>query len=409
MNVSTLYRKIKNDKGITLAATWSFNQLAYAIVYPFIPLYLAQERAIAYTTVSLIFPLMGLAVSLAPLPCGWMTDKFGRSFMMLFGQAGRAAIFFALAVFVYFNAPFWLFAIFLMLNSAVGVAFQVGADAYLADITTPEERPQYYSKIRIGYNVGWALGPMLGAFFAKTPFWLFFFITGILCIAGTIYTKLACFRYDTGVQSSKSVKEKTPDDFSIVNNVLKNFNFMMLLTGTLLLMLLASQLYSTLSAYSTQRVEISKEALGSIYSLNGFMVLALQIPIVAILKKLKVPVLIQLVSGTMIYAVSYFFIGFAAGAAALAVSVAAITLGEIVVQPALYTAVSSESKGNYAGRMLSMYSLMRGIGYSVGPWFGAMIFESTKSGPVLWGILSMFAVCSAIVFALTGKSKTQQI
>ena len=74
MILSTVVNKIKNDKGITLAAAWSFNQLAYAIVYPFVPLYLAQERGIAYSTVSLIFPLMGLAIILAPLPCGWMTD-----------------------------------------------------------------------------------------------------------------------------------------------------------------------------------------------------------------------------------------------------------------------------------------------------------------------------------------------
>lgn len=405
MNFPDLCRKIKNDKGITLAAAWSFNQLAYAIVYPFVPLYLSQERGIAYTTVSLIFPLMGLAVTFAPLPCGWMTDKLGRSFMMLFGQLGRAVIFFLLAFFVYINAPFWIFAIFLMLNTAVGVAFQVGADAYLADITTPDERPEYYSKIRIGFNVGWALGPMLGAFFAKTPFWFFFIVTGLLCIAGTIYTKYICFK-DYTDNSAAKVKEKSKDDFNIISDVFKNFHFMLLLFGTLLLMLLASQLYSTLSAYSTQRIGVSREALGSIYSLNGFMVLALQIPIISALKKLKIPVLIQLVAGTLLYAASYFYLGFAAGTITLAVSVAAITIAEIIVQPALYTSVSSKTQGNKAGRMLSMYSLMRGIGYSVGPWIGAMIFESTKSGLVIWGTLALFAVGSAIVFTLSGKSKT---
>ena len=61
-------KNLPKDKGITLALAWSFNQLAYAIVYPFIPIYLSQERGMPYTTVSLIFPLMGLATIIAVTP-----------------------------------------------------------------------------------------------------------------------------------------------------------------------------------------------------------------------------------------------------------------------------------------------------------------------------------------------------
>ena len=162
------------DRGLTLCVAWTFNQLAYAIVYPFIPIYLSKERGIPYSTVGLIFPLMGTMVVLAPMLFGPLTDRLGRRVMMDFGQFARAALFVLLAYMTYVNAPFLSFAVVLMLNTAVGVAFQIGADAYLADLTTEAERPGYYSKIRIGFNLGWALGPMIGAFFAKTPFWVFF-------------------------------------------------------------------------------------------------------------------------------------------------------------------------------------------------------------------------------------------
>ena len=59
---------LRQDKGIALAGAWSFNQLAYAIVYPFIPIYLCQERGLDYALVSIIFPLLGIAVIFAPLP-----------------------------------------------------------------------------------------------------------------------------------------------------------------------------------------------------------------------------------------------------------------------------------------------------------------------------------------------------
>ena len=63
------------DRGIALAATWSFNQLAYAIIYPFIPIYMCEERGLPYGLVSMIFPLLGVATILAPVPCGWLTDR----------------------------------------------------------------------------------------------------------------------------------------------------------------------------------------------------------------------------------------------------------------------------------------------------------------------------------------------
>ncbi len=395
--------RLRRDKSISLMVAWAFNQLSYAIVYPFIPLYLSNERGLPYSTVSWIFPLMGIAVMLAPIPCGWMTDKFGRSFMMLFGQLARGLIFFVLAFMVYINSPFWLFVIFLMLNSAVGVAFQVGSDAYLVDISTEEERPSYFGKIRIGYNVGWALGPMLGAFFAKTPFWLFFLMTGLLCLAGTVYTKVSCC--DSQVKAAEK-KVKNQSSGSILPDIFGNRNFMLYMIGTLFLMCLASQLYSTVSVFSTKVAGVSREALGSIYSLNGGMVLLLQLPIVEMLKKLKTPVLLQLVTGTVIYVIGYTLLGFSVGAVAVACVVAIITLGEITVQPALYTSIAKETRPDNAGRMFSVYSLMRGIGYSVGPWIGAQLYENCKSPQLIWGILASFAAVATVAFLFTKQNES---
>lgn len=396
-----ILKKIFNDKGISLAAAWSFNQLAYAIVYPFIPIYLCNDRGFDYSTVSIIFPLLGLAAILAPLPCGWLTDKFGCSFMMLAGQLARGGVFFILALAVYMNAPFWLLALLLMLNTAVGAAFQVGSDAYLFHISSLDERPSYYSKIRIGFNIGWALGPMAGAFFARTPFWLFFIMTGILCVIGTFYTEFACCRNLEKVKLAAVDKINTSNR-NIFADVFGNRKFLLLLTGTLLLTMLVSQLYSTLSVYSTKYVGISSKELGMVYSLNGFMVLALQIPLIALLTKIKMPVVWQLLLGTFLYAAGYFQLGFALNVFYIAAAVAVITLGEIIIQPSLYTAVSVQTVKENAGRMFSVYSLMRGIGYAVGPWIGGQLFGRCK--PLeLWGILTSFAVAGGIFFIFGGR------
>ncbi len=175
-----------------LSIGWLLNSLAYSIIYPFIPIYLHEERNLPMDQVGMIFPLMGLAIIVTPPFSGVLADRIGRRFLMQFGQTSRAGMFLLLAALAYWNAPFWIFAVGLMINAGIGTFFQVGADAYLADISTPEERTHAYSKIRIGTNIGWAVGPMLGAFLARTPFALMFVMTALLCIFGARYTGWCC-------------------------------------------------------------------------------------------------------------------------------------------------------------------------------------------------------------------------
>ena len=404
-DLKKVWNGVRNDKGIILAAAWSFNQLAYAIVYPFIPIYLCNDRGFDYAIVSIIFPLLGLAAIVAPVPCGWMADKLGYKFTMLFGQAMRGVLFFLMSFLVFYKAPFWMFAVTLMVNAAVGSAFTVGSDAYLFTITNFEDRPIYYSKIRIGLNLGWAVGPMLGAFFAKTPFWLFFLMTGILCMFGTLYTHFCCFNGGSIFDRTEKEKVTVTEKRSVKKDIFGNYRFLLLISGTLFMTMLASQLYSTMSIFATQKIGVSSKELGFIYSLNGFMVLALQIPLVAGMKKLKISVLGQLLIGSALYIAGYMQLGFVVGAWTIAIAVAVITLGEMAIQPALYTAVSGHSVKENAGRMFSVNSLMRGIGYAVGPWISGQLFDRT-SALGLWSILSGFALIAAVFF-IFGMAKKQ--
>ena len=391
---------ILRDRGTTLCVAWTFNSLAYAIVYPFIPIYLSKERGIPYSTVGLIFPLMGTMVVISPMLFGPLVDRIGRRPMMGFGQFARTALFVILAYMTYVHAPFWLFAVVLMLNTGVGVSFQIGADAYLADLTTEAERPGYYSKIRIGFNLGWALGPMIGAFFAKTPFWFFFLVTAALCGSGGMFTQLFC-RYPKGFAPPARRSGGGRKSGSVIPIIWQRKQILFMLLGAVMLFSLTSQLYSTLSVYSTTTVGISRKALGFIYSLNGFLVIFLQLPMTRTLKRLGVALKHQMYAGTLLYIAGYFSLGFCVNGWMIAGSVAVLTCGEMIMLPSLYTAFSNETVPENAGRILATLALFRGIGYAVGPWFGAQFFQHMKSPVMLWGALAMFAVVALGFFMLS--------
>ena len=381
----------------SLAAAWAINSLAYSIVYPFIPIYLHQERGFPMSEVGIIFPLMGLAVILSPSLSGWMADRIGRHFMMQFGQISRAVVFFILAVMAMFQSPLWLFAVMLMVNAAAGTFFGVGADAYLTDITSLAERPAIYGRIRIGTNIGWALGPMLGAFLARTPFSLLFALTAILCLVGALHTKINC---------REAVREHDEHATTTAPGIFRDYQLLKLLACSFLLFLLTSQLYSIMSVYATGVIGVSRNALGMVYSVNGFAVIFCQIPVVRIMDKLNIGQTRRLVGGAVFYALGYVSLAFCSNGWQLALAVFTLTLGEVIVMPSLYVSISGLAPRSGIGRYMAALGFTRGVGYAVGPWVGSLAFDKYQGQPLmLWGLLSLFAVFAAGGFWLISERK----
>ena len=67
--------KLLRDPANSLASAWAINSMAHSIIYPFIPIYLHEGRNLPMALVGTIFPLMGLAVILAPPLAGFAADR----------------------------------------------------------------------------------------------------------------------------------------------------------------------------------------------------------------------------------------------------------------------------------------------------------------------------------------------
>ncbi|MBQ6471929.1 MAG: MFS transporter [Victivallales bacterium] len=383
-----------NRTSLSLATAWCINQLAYSIVYPFIPGYLNTARGIPMETVGLIFPAMGAAAIVGPPVAGWLTDRLGRRFVLQFGQTIRTAVFLGLAALAFFEAPFWAFLVALVFNTFFGSFFGIAADAYLADMTTEAERPMFYSNIRIGYNIGWALGPATGSFLAHIPFWALFLCTAALCQACAFYTSYICKAPAKGAgRASKGLEWRS------LAKLFTGVELTTLLLGAFILYLLVSQLYSTMSIYATGIMGIGRHPLGLVYSLNGLLIILLQVPATLLMDKIQARQYHRLVLGCAMYAVGYFAIGLAGGAWSLAGCVAILTGGELLVQPALYTILTRCSPQGRTGITMASSGLVRGIGYAVGPWFGAQACARWSDRPVLlWGSQASFAVLAGLIF-----------
>ena len=393
--MSNIFSKILKSRDNALAGSWMINSIAYSIVYPFILVYLHQTRNLPMEQAGLIFPIMASASIFVPPFAGWLSDRFPRTNLMRIAQGGRATLFLLLALMIHLEAPFWVFFVLFFINSGTGVIFENSADAYLSSFTTKEERPHAYSKIRIGINIGWALGPAAGAFLASWPYEWLFIITGCICICSERFIRYilkedSCSNRDPVLKTAIEGKVRLWKDHYILA----------VLAGVFLLFMLSSQLYSVLSVYATKVVGLSRRELGFVYFFNGFTIIVGQLPVTTLMGKLKISNNWRLVLGAGFYFIGYFLLGFAGNFIEVVCSVIILTLGELIVQVAIYAVITAAAPAGQVGRYLSGWVFVRGVGAALGPYVGALLFARLTDSPILlWVILSGFGAAAGVVFA----------
>ena len=376
-----------------LGIAWGMSTLAYSIVYPFLLIYLHNIRGIPMSTAGLIFPIMGVAVIIGSPLSGILTDRVGRRLLLVGGPVGRSLSFFILALMVALDAPFALITAGLFFSTLLGKFFQNSANAYITDVTSSEERPIAFSRVRVGLNLGWMLGPAIGSFLAQTPFSLLFCLTAILCLG----TSAIAYKFCPPLPTAKAETEiKRNDSFFSLFHIhdLKLFVLLFLMS---LLYLSVSQYVSTLSIYSTKIIGINKNSLGFLYTVNGVMVILFLIPINTALKKVALP--LRMGIGALVYVVAYLGFGMSVKWIHLALSIALMTVGEMISLTAIVSAVSQLAPSQMVGRYMGLHGLIDGLGWAVGPYFGALLFEQLQWNPLLlWFSLSLGALIAGAGF-----------
>lgn len=103
---------------------------------------------------------------------GSLSDRFGRRRIILIATAGSALDYFIMA-----NAPTlaWFFLARIIAGGTAGVLST--ANAYIADVTTPEKRAASFGLLGAAFGIGFIIGPVAGGILGSKGLWLSAFVT----------------------------------------------------------------------------------------------------------------------------------------------------------------------------------------------------------------------------------------
>jgi MFS family permease len=141
--------------------------IGFGIVLPLLPLYGESYGARGWEISLLMAAFSATQFLFAPM-WGRLSDRIGRRPVLLASTAGAVASYALFAYATHFQGAvaFWLIVLSRALAGICGANITV-AQAYIADITPPEQRSKRMGLIGMAFGLGFIFGPPLGGFSFK--------------------------------------------------------------------------------------------------------------------------------------------------------------------------------------------------------------------------------------------------
>mgnify|MGYP001254004087 CR=1 FL=1 len=356
--------------------------VGFGIIIPVLPFY-AEEMGASPAELGLLMAAYSVMQLLFAPMWGRISDRIGRKPVMIIGITGLAFSFFLMAA----ATKLWMLFAARILGGFLSSANMPTVMAYVADITTEEERGKGMGVIGASVGLGFIFGPAIGGIFSKTSLSMPFAIAGISSLITIILVTLVLKESLQKTKESQEAKDRRS-----LRQILGNA-ISILYVLQLFVSLSLAGLEATFAYFAAEKAGLGTVELGYIFMIMGLAGAVVQGGLVGVLtKKLGEGFVIQM--GTIVSAIGFWLILFVDSFLTAAIFLTIFGIGNGVIRPAvsaLLTKTSTAGHGSTTGLLSSFDSFGRIIGPPLGGW----LFSAAIGLPYIFGI-----VLSVVAFFL---------
>ena len=360
-----------------------------SMIWPFLVLYISEQLDLPMVSVTSLLTINSIMGLIASFIAGPITDRAGRKGVMVVSLIISGLGF----VGMIWADSYVTFAVLMVVRGAFNPLYTVGSNARLADLLPPKPRDDGYALLRLGSNLGIALGPALGGFIASRSYAITFALAAVGMVTyGLLVLFFARETRPAGEKDAKPQKEPLGGYLQ----VLTDKPFMMVIVSLTLIMVSANILWTLLAVHAKQNYGIVESRFGLIPMTNAVMVVALQMTVTRRTKRL--PPLWMMTLGALLYGLGVGSVVVGRGFWAFWGSMVMVTVGELIVMPTAATYAANLAPADKRGRYMSLYSLTWTFAGAIGPLVGGFLSDNVGSQAIWYGG-GAFGLLSTLSFA----------
>ncbi len=360
--------------------------LGFGIIIPLLPFYAESYGASAFA-----IGLLGTSFSLmqfvfSPIWGRW-SDRIGRKPIILLGLMGSCLSYLALALAT--SLPLIFFA---RIIGGIAGANIPTAQAYIADVTTPENRARGMGMVGAAFGLGFIFGPAIGGLLSRispeAPMWF----ASALCLAN--FTAAWFLLPESRTVSSAT---KTLGRLEAFKHALTKPVLVLLLSLYFLVTAAFSGFEATFALFSEARFGFTAASIGFLFAFIGVVLAVVQGVLVhKVVKHLGEARLIP--AAIFCIALGIGLVPFAWSVPTLLVALGVLAVGMGFNNPSLTSMVSRLSDPDDQGGILGLASSLASLGRVFGPAWGGFLYDSYGMTPPYLSASGLMLVAFAVSF-----------
>ena len=364
--------------------------VGFGIVLPILPLW-AEDFGASPVQIGLITASYAVMQLLFAPVWGRISDRHGRRPVILVSLAGSAVA----ALLIGVAGTLLVLWIARVLQGIAGASY-AAAQAYVADVTTREERAKGMGMIGAAFGLGFVLGPAIGALFSAIDPRLPFFVAAGLAAANfaIAYARLPESR-------APGVAEAQVPRLALVRRALSSRDLAPLVWLSFIATFAFIGMESTFALFGERRFDYSVTQVGLLFVFIGVLT--------AVAQGLLVGRVVArwgegraLVSGLVATAAGLLLVGVSRDLWLLLIGLAVLSIGSGLVFSTTTALISLAAGEREQGLVLGLTASVGGAARIAGPLVGLALFQHAGVAVPLLAGAAVFALCAAGAVRIAG-------
>jgi len=389
---------VKSKTGLSLIFLTVFiDLLGFGILIPILPSFAIKELGVDEAAVGIAIAIYSFVQFIFNPILGKLSDKHGRKPVIVICLLINAIGYVIFA----FTTSYFILLVSRIVAGIGGSSIAV-AQAYIADVTTKENRSKGMGLIGSAFGLGFVFGPLIGGFLSKLGYMETGFGAAAFSFIAFVVTMILLPESNVNRKEIALVKRKILNTDAILK-AFKHPELAILISLFFILTFSFANIYGTFALLGLQVYGFTDLQNGYMFGILGLSSALVQggliDPITKLIGKKRI-----LILGSFLIMVTLAIIPYAGNFLWLAVDSIFLSFGTGMLQPTLLSLISEVTSEAEQGITLGVNQSLSALARMFGPLWGGFAFEFLGYPfPFITGSAFMFLIVVATVFYIPKK------